>query len=83
MEGKMKIHPCHQKEEGACFAGNNDPSCSECWIDVPSIDFVADEYKSEYTSQQAKEEGDKELSSKKIVKSFRQDIRSLPKLNKS
>lgn len=48
----MKIHPCHQKKEIACFAGNTDPPCSKCWTEVESIEFVDDKYRGEYTSQQ-------------------------------
>lgn len=48
----MKIHPCHQKVEGICFAGNSDPPCSDCWTEVESIEFVDDKYLEEYTSQQ-------------------------------
>ena len=44
----IKISPCHQVEKGLCFAGNTDPPCSSCWVEIDNRNRIAAEYLAEY-----------------------------------
>ena len=45
---KIKIHPCDMVNPIVCFATNTDPGCGKCWIEVDSIEQIAEKYRDQY-----------------------------------